>query len=128
MYFQYGNYQHAHGEVNLSLSKKANRNGRGFTAYSTWTMQIEGTLIGAGETAAELQDNIRAQILALENAYALDGFDAGLLHDDGTPTPHVLDSSASLGGGRWSTIMSARSPVLRPCCALMVIVGSMPRA
>jgi hypothetical protein len=100
MYFQYGNYQHAHGEVNLSLSKKANRNPRGFSAFTTWTMQVEGTLIGAGETAAELQDNIRGQILALENAYALDGFDAGLFHDDGSPTPHLLDSSASLGGVR----------------------------
>jgi hypothetical protein len=100
MYFQYGNYQHAHGEVNLSLTKRANRNARGFTAYTTWTMQLEGTLIAVGDTAAEMQASIHAQILALENAYGLDGFDAGLFHDDGSLTPHFLDSSASLGGVR----------------------------
>lgn len=104
MHFQYGGYRHSDGEVNLSLTKRTNPNARGFSAYTTWTMQLEGTLIGVGETSEDLQADIRAQIYALENAYALDGFDAGLYHDDGSPTPHFLDSSSSLGGVRVAEI------------------------
>jgi len=104
MYFQYGGYRHDDGEVNLSLSKRVIRNARGFGAYTTWTMQVEGVLIAEGQTAGELQTSIRQQVAAVESAYSRDGLDAGLFHDDGTPSAHYLDSSASLGGVRLTGI------------------------
>ncbi|MEQ8788881.1 MAG: hypothetical protein RIC55_21395 [Pirellulaceae bacterium] len=100
MYFQYGDYRHADGEVNLSLNKRVHRNARGFAAYTTWTLQVEGVLIADGQSATELQASIRQQVNTLESAYGHDGLDAGLFHDDGSPSSHYLDSSTSLGGVR----------------------------
>lgn len=58
------------------------------------TISIQGEIIAAGQAA------IRTAINGLEAAYAKHGFDAGLYHDDGTPSPHFLDSSQSLTGVR----------------------------
>ena len=96
MYFQYGNYQHADNSVNLTVAKRANQNSRGFTSHVTWQMTLEGVLIPSSAS----QSQIKSDIQELESAYAFDGRDAGLYHDDGTVSPHFLQSSRTLGGVR----------------------------
>lgn len=96
MYFQYGSYQHAENSVNLTVSKRANLNARGFTSHTTWQMTLEGVLIPSNAT----QTQIRNDIQQLEIAYSVDGRDAGLYHDDGTVSPHFIRSSTTLGGTR----------------------------
>jgi len=95
MYFKYGSYQHPDNEVNLtSFTQRRIYNARGTVERIVKTMQLQGVLIASTQTA------IKSAIGTLENAYVNDGKDAGLYHDDGTPSHHFLDSSQSLSGVR----------------------------
>jgi hypothetical protein len=95
MYFKYGNYSHDANTVTLtSVTRRAILSPRGRRLFMRERLQLSGTLF------ASTQATIKSAIDDLEAAYADDGKDAGLYHDDGTVSSHFLDSSASLGGVR----------------------------
>lgn len=95
MYFKYGNFQHDSNLVDVeSFTQQVVRNSRGGRERIVKTLTIAGDLIPS--TAS--QSAIRSKIEALEAAYNTDGLDAGLYHDDGSKSPHFLDSSQSLSG------------------------------
>lgn len=88
MYFQYGDYIHPAGEVNLvRFDVHMRPSPRNMRASTVFRMHLEGMF--RGDTQAE----IHARVTALVNAYATDYHDATLYHDDGTPTQYqLLDS------------------------------------
>ena len=90
MYLQYGTYQHAPGEANLiGFQIRPRRSSRGFQLANTVQANVQGEFcLQAGET----QYNLSAKIQDLMDALSRDGFDFGLYHDNGTPTPHVMYS------------------------------------
>jgi hypothetical protein len=97
MFFSYGGYDHDANEANLlSWSERPIYNQRLKRQVVRKTMTIEGNLLP--DTAS--QDSIKNKIEELEAAYARDGENAGLYHDNGTPSPHFLDSSSTIGGVR----------------------------
>jgi hypothetical protein len=93
MYFQYGNFIHGDGLVNVAHRKRAQRNSRGFVGITTEMLEIEGEI-----SEQDNQASIRTAIQQLQAGYAFDGFDAGLFHDDGTRSSHYLPSSTSVSG------------------------------
>lgn len=104
MYFKYGNFQHPDNQVNLvSHTEEHIRSQRGKPYLLRKRQTLDGYIKGA--TQAE----IKTKIEALENAYELEGRDAGLYHDDGTRSPHFLDSSAAIGGVKILTFGYDRS-------------------
>ena len=95
MYFKYGNFQHDDNTVTLSsVSQRQVFSGRFRRQIVRKRLQLSGILI------ASTQATIKTAIDALVAAYATDGKDAGLFHDDDSKSSHFLDSSASLGGVR----------------------------
>ncbi|ANS03305.1 hypothetical protein [uncultured Mediterranean phage uvDeep-CGR2-KM19-C37] len=95
MYFKYGSYQHDDNTVTLaSVSRQAIFSPRGRRQIMRERLQISGVII------ASTQATIKSAVDALEAAYADDGKDAGLYHDNDSVSSHFLDSSASLGGVR----------------------------
>lgn len=95
MYFKYGAYQHPDDEVNLTNFEFIPiRNAQGSRIAHKIRMQVVGEIKAVGQAA------INTAINTLINAYALDGFDFGLYHDDNTATHHFIDSSASTTGTR----------------------------
>ena len=99
VYFQYGSHRHADSEVQLvSLRKQAVENERGEAEAVRWTMQIRGVIAG------DSQDALRSAIQTVEQAYSRNGEDAGLYHDDGTPSPHVMKTKDAIGGVRIASL------------------------
>ncbi len=99
MFFKYGTHRHPDNEVNLvTFRQDAVRNARGLVQFTRKTLSIEGVLL------ASTQATIKTAIAAMETAYAVDGKDAALFHDDGTKSPHSLDSNDSIGGVRVRSI------------------------
>jgi hypothetical protein len=97
VFFRYGSYQHASGEVNLTITKESVRSPRGTQDLERITYALAGVLILAdGATQADYD----AAIATLEAAYAVDGQNAGLYLDSGAPTQHILYSANALGGVR----------------------------
>lgn len=95
MYFKYGDFQHDLNLVDVeSLTKQVIRGRRGRRERVRHTLTIAGEL--KPDTAT--QADIRTKIEELEAAYDVDGQDAGLYHNDGSRSPHFLDSGASLTG------------------------------
>ncbi len=93
MFFKYGNYRHADNEVALTSAKREPLyNQRGEVVQVRKTINLQGVLLGTS------QSQIQQQVATLEAAYSKNNFDAGLYHDDGTPSPHFLDTSASIDG------------------------------
>lgn len=95
MYFAYGTYRHPTDEVALTdatIQRQYNR--RGLRTHLRHTWQLRGTLIPASATPAA----VTAAVAALKNAYAVDGQNAGLFEDDGTPTTYFFNSAQALGG------------------------------
>lgn len=96
MFFRYGSYQHASGEVALASIRK-------LPAYATsgfrvgtrvlWT--IEGALHAANAAALTTAINL------LEAYYVPGPFDAGLFEDSGAATAHYIPAGSTLGG--WKT-------------------------
>lgn len=96
MFFRYGSYQHPDNEVNLASFQQfpvfSDRKQRRTTRYR---MTLNGEL--QYSTQAELT----ARIGQLIDAYAVDGKEACLYQDDGTPTRHRLaDQANSVTGTR----------------------------
>lgn len=95
MYFQYGNYRHAAGEVEFkSQPPETVFSAAGIATGVRYRWELAGRLHGADAAA------LTAAIAALEAAYSVQGLDAGLYEDDGTPTAHVLHTAACWGGVR----------------------------
>lgn len=93
MYFQYGNYRHADNEVALTAAQHHPLyNQRGEVVQVRKSISLQGVLLGTS------QSQITQQITALEAAYSTNHLDAGLYHDDDTPSPHFLDNSSSIDG------------------------------
>lgn len=94
MKIRYGNYTHADGEINPSLSRALSLNAAGepYALLHRWTLR--GTLLA--DSVAELTTAIRG----LENAYSVNGRDLALLTDSGGSTAHLLKSSQCIGGVR----------------------------
>lgn len=86
MFFRYGPYQHPDNEVNLTsfeVIPRRSERGRQMTVH--YRMHLLGELIHCG------QADIHTAIQQLIAAYAYDNMgDAGLFHDDGTPTRHYI--------------------------------------
>ena len=100
MYFKYGNYQHDAADVQLSLTKTAQRTERGRKKGVDWKMTLDGTLLPSTATQA----NVRTAIRDLESAYSEDGKNAVLHHDDGTASPHAMYNNSFRGGVRVASI------------------------
>jgi hypothetical protein len=85
MFFRYGAHQHPANEVNL-VNFEAHRrfNERGHQTTILYRMFITGELQYVGQAA------IHAAIQEFLAAYAIPNQNAGLYHDDGTPTRHLL--------------------------------------
>jgi hypothetical protein len=95
MYFQYGNYRHADNEVDLTtMIRKPMYSPRNRLTFTRDTMTVYGHFCVTG------QDNIKDKIDELEAAYLYDFEDAGLYHDDGTRSPHWMDTSLAINGVR----------------------------
>jgi len=89
-YFKIGNYQHPNGEVFLTRHEAYNNySARDERVSRTHRLHISGQIIA--DTAAEFLS--RANELNI--AYANDYETVGLYNDDGTPTTHVLDTTAT---------------------------------
>lgn len=101
MYAVYGPFSHSSGAIGVSSHTKQKRyNSRGRAQTIVERLTMEGTIIGTGSTAAELQSNIRSQIAGMVSAYSVDGYSGGLMHSDGTPSAHYLSSAGSISGVR----------------------------
>ncbi len=91
MYFKYGPHQHPDNEVNLTrmeiIPVMSRRNKR---LYRILRLHLQGELKYAG------QATLNTKIGELVDAYNKDRKgDAGLYHDDGTPTRHTIPTNRS---------------------------------
>lgn len=101
MFFRIGSFQHPDNLVNtVAFNQRNILNSRGRVQLTRKTLHIQVTLIAVGTTPDEVQASLTSQIQDIESAYSSNGQDAGLYQDDGTVTPHFLDSSRSIGGVR----------------------------
>lgn len=94
MYLQYGSYQHASGEVSVVISKQGLFTDAGMSRAVRERWEIQGQLHAATPAA------VSTAIDALVAAYAVQGQDLGFYFDDGQPSSHAIDSSATNGGVR----------------------------
>lgn len=91
MYIQYGTFQFAPGEATFAgINMRTNQTSRGYNI----SQQIDFSVIG--EVCKPTQAEITSRISQITNAFSQHGYDIGLYHDDGTPTPHFLQSSHQL--------------------------------
>jgi hypothetical protein len=96
VFAKYGSYTHDDNEVLVTSFTQRTQFARGLPQLVKKTLAYEVVLIPASASQA----SIRSAIQALEAAYSRQGQDAGLYHDDGSASPHVLDSGSSIGGVR----------------------------
>jgi hypothetical protein len=95
MFVKIGSYSHPANEVDeFVVNQQVVRNQRNRRQHVTKRLTLGGVL------NASTQADIRTAIRELETAYARDDKSVGLYHDDGSASPHVLDSSKSIGGVR----------------------------
>jgi hypothetical protein len=97
MFARYGNFQHPANEVNIArMDVRARYSPRLLRTSLIFTIYLEGELL------ADTQATINDKIVALANAYSVDGLDFGFYRDDGTVTSHRLPSNdpASITGVR----------------------------
>ena len=99
MYFKYGSYKHADNEVDLTMITSVRmRSPRNRLVFTRWTLTCMGHFCESGQSA------IKTKIEALRNAYIDDNKTAGLYHDDGTPSGHMLKNNTSIGGVKVVTL------------------------
>lgn len=92
-FFRYGNYSHPAGEVRVSsFDESTVYNDQHISTSVVKTMELSGTIVAAGDAA------IDARIAEIQNAYALDGFDAALYLTNGSPSHLRLANGSSLYG------------------------------
>lgn len=97
MFFRYGAYQHPDNEVLLqSFEQIPVFSERGLRKETLYRMSVTGDIIADGQAA------IASRITELVAAYAYDGRNAALYHDDGTITRHAIlnDAENNLTGTR----------------------------
>lgn len=93
MYFRYGNFTHLPGEVafqGLDIKKLRTVRNQAFRYQKTLSCGLE--IVANGQSA------IRSRMLAISNAYSVDGYDAGFWHDDNTRSGIFLDNGSSESG------------------------------
>lgn len=93
-YVKYGNYQHADGEVEVSIVRTPIESAGGILRAWKERWDLSGWLQAASTTA------LTTAIRALEQAYSVGGLNLGLYYGDGTPTAHSLLNADTLGGVR----------------------------
>lgn len=97
MNIKIGSHTHPANEVDrITLTQRIVRNRRNRPQYVTKTLTLSGVLIPASATQA----SIKTSIEELEAAYLNERKTVGLYHDDGTASPHVLDTNQSISGVR----------------------------
>ena len=97
MHVRYGFYNHAPGEVSLSISKEHKRTNAGTIIARTIRWEMNGLLLNPSGDPAQMS----ARILALQAAYATDAKDLKLIMPDGsTDSQHVLLQSDVIGDVR----------------------------
>lgn len=89
MYLKYGNFQHALNDAAVIIGSDVVRNAQGVAEKEVKRWDIAGELYG---TPSELD----TLIPLLEAAYASDGYDARILHDNGSPSAHALINSQTM--------------------------------
>jgi hypothetical protein len=87
MYVKYGSFQFAPHEAGIGVTVSPKRTPRSFKTTLNVRFDITGELCIVGANA------ITDRLLEIRNAFAFDGRDIGLYHDDGTPTVHYLESA-----------------------------------
>lgn len=104
MFQQYGSYQHAAGECEVSISRNTQFSDDGvpMTRLDRW--DTSGVLYAADSTA------LMAAIASMQSAYSTHGLDLYLKYDDGTILHH-LRTADTLGGTR--VVMQPSFPVGR---------------
>jgi hypothetical protein len=94
MYMKFGNYTHAINDAGVSIESQPllDASGTMFGSTETWTInwRIRNTTQDA--------KNLDSPVQALINAYSQDATYAAILHDDGTPTVHVLQAGSGASG------------------------------
>lgn len=91
MYIRAGNFNFAPGEATFAgVTMFTNRNSRGFN----WTQSVDFHV--AGEVCNTDSSQITNRLDVIYNAVAQNGYDIGLMHDDGSPTHHYLQSNHPL--------------------------------
>lgn len=93
-YFQFGNYKHAVAETEIDFQRRAVASDTGEIIYVTTSIDIQGTLIAATQTA------LHKAIGQLQDAYATGGKDAILRFPNGSATHIKLLTADCLGGVR----------------------------
>lgn len=94
LYFRYGGYTHAAGEITMQISLGTSYSPRGEPMLTQIKWTIDGVLLA--NTTADLIVAMRR----LEAAYALQGQDAVLYMASGGTVVHALRNAGSLGGVR----------------------------
>lgn len=95
MFFRYGSYQHASGEVALQAIRKTPRySTAGFRVGTDVSWTLDGAL--HGDTPAELTQKINL----LEAYYVPAVVDAGLFEDSGAASGHYISAGQTTGGWR----------------------------
>lgn len=94
MRVKYGSYAHGEGEVQLSVQQTPELNDAGVVKWVRHTYSLSGVLV------ADDSQSMETKAIALERAYALNGRDLRLEHDDGSSTHLYLQSSLCYGGTR----------------------------
>jgi hypothetical protein len=96
VFFQYGTYRHASGEVTLAIALRPLFNKREERYADQVNFKIDGFQQAVSVTG------LTVALALLENAYAFDYKDAGLYNDDGTVLSprHYLKNSQSIDGVR----------------------------
>ena len=99
MYLSVGGYNHALGEVGISIAKTVNRvNGTPRATIERWTISGRTQIDAVGVQATD-QAAVSTALTNLMNAY-VDGVDFVLKFDDGTASVHKLISANAVGGTR----------------------------
>jgi hypothetical protein len=86
MHVAYGEFQFEPWEAGIGVSARVNRTPRKFKKSIDVRFDISGELCISGA------QNITDRLSEIINAFAVDGKDIGLYHDDGSPTVHYLQS------------------------------------
>lgn len=94
MYLQYGNYRHASGEASVVIAKHGLFSPGGIARGVRERWDIHGRLQAAD------QASLSTALGALMSAYSNHGLDIGFFFDNGQPTSHTIQSSATFGGVR----------------------------
>jgi hypothetical protein len=93
MYFRYGRFTHLPGEVALQSFQT-----RKLRTPRNQAFRYQKVLNCSLEIIADGQSAIRNRCRAIQNAYSLDGYDAGFWHDDDTRGEPFLDNASSESG------------------------------